>query len=65
MKWEYQTVKLGVVGVWGIKFDADEAQNFSNDLGAQGWELVSALSVNEAAGRSKEIVFIFKRPLGE
>lgn len=65
MKREYQTVKLGVAGVWGIKFDEDEAQNFANDLGAHGWELVSAFSVNEAAGRSKEIVFIFKRPSGE
>jgi len=65
MKWEYQTVKLGVAGVWGVKFDEDEAQNFANDLGAQGWELVSALSVNEGRGDSKEIVFIFKRSLGE
>ncbi len=36
MKWEYQTVKLGVVGAFGIKFNADEAQNFTNRLGAEG-----------------------------
>lgn len=65
MKWEYQTVKLGVVGTWGVSFDTDEAQNFTNDLGAEGWELVSSFSVNEAAGRSKEVIFIFKRPLNE
>jgi hypothetical protein len=47
----------------GVKFDVDETQNFTNALGAEGWELVSAFSVNEAAGRSKEVVFIFKRPL--
>ncbi len=64
MKWEYQTVTLDVVGVWGIKFDVDEAQNFTNQLG-EGWELVSAFAVNEAAGRSKEVVFIFKRPIEE
>jgi len=65
MKWEYQTVTLGVVGVWGIKFGVDEAQNFTNALGAEGWGLVSAFAVNEAAGSSKEIVFIFKRPFNE
>ncbi len=65
MKWEYQTVTLDVVGVWGIKFDVDEAQNFTNQLGAEGWELISAFAVNEAAGRSKEVVFIFKRPIEE
>jgi len=65
MKWEYQTVKLNVKGTWGIKFDVDEVQNFTNDLGAQGWELVSAFAVNEGAGYSKEIVFIFKRPFNE
>ncbi len=65
MKWEYQTVTLSVVGTWGVKFDVDEAQNFTNQLGAEGWELISAFAVNEAAGRSKEVVFIFKRPIEE
>jgi hypothetical protein len=65
MKWEYQTVKLNVVGAFGAKFDADEAQDFTNRLGAEGWELVTAFSVNEGFGRSKEIVFIFKRPFDE
>ena len=65
MNWEYQTVKLGVMGTWGVKFDVDETQNFINDLGAEGWELVSAFSVNEGAGHSKEVVFIFKRPLDD
>ncbi len=65
MKWEYQTVKLNVATVWGVKFDVDEVQNFANDLGAEGWELISSFSVNEAAGHSKEIIFIFKRPISE
>lgn len=65
MKWEYQTVKPGVVGTWGVSFDTDETQNFTNDLGAEGWELVSSFSVNEAAGRSTEVIFIFKRPISE
>jgi hypothetical protein len=68
MKWEYQTVKLNVVDGWnfsGVEFDTDKVQDFTNQLGAQGWELVSAFSVNAGAGYSKEIVFIFKRPTGE
>ena len=62
MKWEYQTVKLNIEGTWGVKFDVDKTQNFANDLGAEGWELVSAFAINEGAGHSKEVVFIFKRP---
>lgn len=65
MKWEYQTVKLGVAGFLGVDFDNDEVQTFCNELGVQGWELVSAFSVNEGAGYSREIVFIFKRALNE
>jgi hypothetical protein len=67
MKWEYQTVKLNVLA-WnwgGINFDADKAQDFTNQLGAEGWELVSAFAVNAGAGYSKEVVFVFKRPLSE
>jgi hypothetical protein len=68
MKWEYQTVKLNVAGSWkwgGVDFDTDKVQDFTNELGAQGWELVSAFAVNAGAGYSKEIVFIFKRPASE
>jgi len=65
MKWEYQSVKLNLVGTWGVNFDVDKTQEFTNQLGAEGWELVSAFSVNEGNGYSKEIVFIFKRVLDE
>ncbi len=68
MKWEYQTVKLNVVGGWnlsGIDFDADVVQEFTNRLGQQGWELISAFTINAGAGHSKEVVFIFKRPADE
>lgn len=66
MKWEYQTVKLNLIGTWGgVNFNVDETQDFTNRLGAQGWELVSAFAVNKGAGYSKEIVFIFKRPFDE
>jgi hypothetical protein len=31
MKWEYQTVKLSVVGTWGgVDLDVDEVQEFTN-----------------------------------
>jgi len=65
VKWEYQTVKLNVVETWGVNFDVDQTQDFTNQLGAEGWELVSAFSMNDGAGYSKKIVFIFKRVLDE
>ncbi len=68
MKWEYQTVKFNIAGGWnlsGVDFDVDVVQEFTNRLGSEGWELVSAFPVNSGHGHSKEIVFIFKRPLNE
>ncbi len=68
MKWEYQTVKLNVAGAWnmsGIDFDVDIVQEFANRLGSEGWELNSAFTINAGHGHSKEVVFIFKRPIDE
>lgn len=68
MKWEYQTVKLNLAGGWnlsGVNFDVDVVQEFANRLGSEGWELVSAFTLNAGNGYSKETVFIFKRLLDE
>jgi hypothetical protein len=51
-----------VTGVWGVNFNPDKTDEIFDEWGAEGWELVSAFSVNDGAGYSKEIVFIFKRP---
>jgi len=64
MKWEYKTVKLETKGIFGGKFDETKLDNFMNQLGVQGWELVSSFSTNQSFGESRDVVVIFKREKG-
>ncbi len=60
MRWEYKTVRLKAKGF--IKYKIDEAQldTMMNELGRDGWELVSALGSN-FQGNIREVTAIFKR----
>jgi hypothetical protein len=62
MKWEYKTLKLGAKGLWGGKVDEAQHDRTMNELGDQGWELGAALDTNAGAGRTRDVVVIFKRP---
>ena len=63
MKWEYRTIKLAATGfLMGGKIDEVKLDQMMNDLGAQGWELASAVDTNEAYGSTRDVVVIFKRP---
>ncbi len=61
MQWEYKTIKLGTTGFFGGKLDTVELDQGLNELGSQGWELVAAFDTNEAQGRTRDVVLIFKR----
>ena len=61
MKWEYKTMKLAAKGFLGGKFDEDELDAFMNDLGAKGWELVTAFDTNMSHGQTRDVVAMFKR----
>ena len=63
MKWEYKTIKLATTGFTGGKLDETKLEQFMNELGSQGWELVSAFDTNQAQGETRDVVVIFKRPL--
>ena len=63
MKWEYKTIKLATTGFAGGKLDETRLEHFMNELGAQGWELVSAFDTNQLRGETRDVVVIFKRPL--
>lgn len=61
--WEYRTVKHPATGGFlGGKFDETQLDLRLNDLGVQGWELVSAFTTNQGYGQSRDIVAIFRRP---
>lgn len=62
MKWEYKTLKVGTSGFLGGKLDEDKFDKSLNDLGKQGWELVTAFDTNLGHGATRDVVAVFKRP---
>lgn len=60
-QYEYYTFIYDTKGFWGGSVDVSQFQNKLNDLGNDGWELVSSVSTNQSYGSSKSIVCIFKR----
>lgn len=62
MKWEHKTIKIKATGAWvGGKVDEGTLDRMMNELGADGWELVSAVSANEGFGNKRDLLAIFKR----
>ena len=61
MKWEYKTIKFATKGLSGGKLDEQKLDDFMNQLGEQGWELVSAFDTNQAYGATRDVVAVFKR----
>ena len=59
MKWEYKTIKLVTDEFAGRKMDENELDNHMNQLGEQGWELVSTFDTNQ--GKGEFVVAVFKR----
>ena len=61
MKWEYMTVLASASGWLGGKIDAQAITNRLNELGREGWELVSAFDTNMYEGLTRDVVLILKR----
>lgn len=61
MKWEYKTIKLATTGFVGGKLDEKKLDEYMNQLGEQGWELVSGFSTI-GSGNTRDVVVVFKRP---
>jgi hypothetical protein len=63
MKWEYLTVKFATSGWFlGGILDGQKFNDRLNQLGAQGWELVSVFDTNMAEGQTRDVVAVLKRP---
>ena len=62
MRWEYKTVKLATTGFLGGKLDELKLDALMNQLGAEGWELVSAFDTAVCYGATRDVVAVFKRP---
>lgn len=64
MNWEYRTIKLAAKGFLGGKFDEQQLDAYMNQLGSEGWELVTGFDTNKSYGETRDVVVIFKRSIG-
>ncbi len=55
-KFEYKTLFTDAKGVFGGKVDQGALQNSLNDLGLQGWELVSTVAAAQSYGSTRWII---------
>lgn len=65
MHWQYTTISMEAYGWMGGKIDGDQLTNRLNELGAQGWELVSIFDTNMSEGRTRDVFAVLKRLVPE
>jgi hypothetical protein len=59
--WEYRTLAFETRGLVGGKMDVAQFDERLNDLGVQGWELVSVFSTNQGYGMTRAVFATLKR----
>lgn len=62
-RFEYKTLFTDAKGMLGGKVDKYGLQAELNELGAQGWELVSSVPSAQSYGSTRWIISIFKRKI--
>lgn len=64
-KFEYKTILIKSSGPWWSsgKIDPDQITVQLNELGQDGWELISAFDTNIAYGQTGAVFLILKREL--
>jgi hypothetical protein len=63
-KWEYMTLMLSATSFWGGgRLDGQALTNRLNELGVEGWELVSVFDTNQFRGETRDVVAVLKRSL--
>ena len=66
-RFEYKVLKPDVsasfMGWGGGQVDVEQVAAELNRLGADGWELVSALDTANSTGRTASVLLLFKREL--
>jgi hypothetical protein len=60
-EFEYKTLFTDAKGALGGKVDQWSFEKTLNELGAQGWELVSTLAAAQSYGSTRWLISIFKR----
>jgi hypothetical protein len=63
MQWEYMTLVFAATGfILGGKLDGKKLNDRLNELGEEGWELVSVFDTNMHDGTTRDVYAILKRP---
>ena len=63
-RWEYLLYKTKPEGWLHDSVHEDSIEQVLNNLGQQGWEAASTLETHVGEGRTKDIVILMKRPVG-
>jgi hypothetical protein len=63
MKWEYRTIMVEASGWVGGEIDAQKFTERLNQLGEEGWELVSVASSDMKGGGTREVIAVMKRQM--
>ncbi|OWK43463.1 DUF4177 domain-containing protein [Fimbriiglobus ruber] len=61
MKWEYVTVEFVATGFERPEVNEDY-RGTMNRFGAEGWELVSAVTYHSPTAEGDAVILFFKRP---
>lgn len=59
-RFEYKTVKISPKSIWNSEIKPEEIDDVLNDLGRQGWELVSVQDLT-VSGMSISYLYTLKR----
>lgn len=62
-RFEYKTLYTDTKGFFGGKVDPAAFQYELNELGKQGWELVSTVGSAQSYGSTRWLISIFKRKI--
>lgn len=60
-RWEYTSIKVETKGFMGGILETEDFDYKLNNLGEQGWELVSCLTTSSGQGTTREVVAVLKR----
>lgn len=60
-RWEYRSIKVETKGFMGGILDTYDFDSKLNDLGEQGWELVSCFATHAGNGTTREVIAVLKR----
>lgn len=61
-KWEYKSVSIATEGWMGGILKTEEFDQMLNQMGQEGWELVTIFDTNLSNGATRYVIATFKRP---